>query len=109
MYSRVTAIYPGNWVSAVEEADKLFRTAGDETLQLKQTTPVWQWLTDDNKWFDYGQEQSEKLGRCSNVQRSLSSEHRVICIESWDWSIALFMRGKYSTRVYSVRYIVYTV
>ena len=39
----------------------MFETAGEETLQLSQPTPVWQWLNDDNKWEEYGAEQSNKL------------------------------------------------
>ncbi|KAL5255578.1 hypothetical protein ACHWQZ_G010974 [Mnemiopsis leidyi] len=51
----------GNWVSAVEETNKMFETAGEETLQLSQPVPVWQWLNDDNKWEEYGAQQTNKL------------------------------------------------
>ena len=45
----------------MEETNKLFQTAGDETLQLSQPSPVWQWLTNDNTWDHYLPEQSNKL------------------------------------------------
>merc|ERR1719204_2237354 len=52
----------GNWISAAEETNKMmFETAGEETLQLTQPTPVWEWLTDENQWAGYSEEQSNKL------------------------------------------------
>ena len=49
-------------MSAAEETNKLYQTAGEETLQLQQSVAVWQWLQDDNTWGEYSQEQSNKLG-----------------------------------------------
>jgi len=47
--------------AVVDETEKLYTTAVDETICQKKSVATWQWLNEDNVWVPYPAEQCNKL------------------------------------------------